>query len=67
MAMAMEIVVSAVATGPEVRPLRVVRVDDDIEGHPIAARCDTLVAPGTYPRPVWCQRIRCDSGAVPQL
>jgi hypothetical protein len=36
MAMAMEIVVSAVATGPEVRPRRVLRVDDDIEGHPTA-------------------------------
>jgi len=65
--MAMEIVVSAVAIGPEVRPLRVVRVDDDIGGHPTAARSGTLVASGTYPRPVWCQRIRCDSGAVPQL
>jgi hypothetical protein len=36
MAMAMEIVVSAGTTGPEIRPLRVVRVDDDIGAHPTA-------------------------------
>jgi hypothetical protein len=65
--MAMEIVGSAGADGPVTRPHRVVRIDDDIGGHPIAARCDTLAEPGTYPRPEWCQRIRCDSGAVPQL
>src|SRR3954463_11323116 len=46
MAMAMEIVGSARAIVPEIRPARVVRVDDDIGGHPTAARFDTLAIAG---------------------
>jgi hypothetical protein len=38
MAMAMEIVVSARAVGPEIRPHRVAHIDDDIDGHPTTAR-----------------------------
>ena len=45
--MAMEIVVSAGASGPELRPHRVMRIDDDIRAHPTAARFDALAAPGT--------------------
>jgi hypothetical protein len=50
--MAMMVVVAALI-GPDTRPRQAMRFDDDIGPHRNAARCGTLAAPGTYPRPVW--------------
>ena len=44
--MAMMIVVGAAPIGPESRPRGALRFDDDICGHPTAARCDTLAIAG---------------------
>jgi len=49
----MMVVVGAAPIGPLRRPREAMRFDDDIGGHRTGPRCDTLAAPGTYPRPVW--------------